>query len=294
MALSGARYSIAAGHYRGAVSDVGAGLAGLWYDDQPVTVDYPADSLPPMSSGTVLMPWPNRIRDGRYTFDGLEQQLPLTEPPTMNASHGLVKWERWLIAEQDEASVTLALDLVPQRGYPFELSMTIRYAVSDDSGLTVESSVRNVGSSAAPFGAGFHPYIDLGAHDLDHAELQIPAKTMLTVDDRKVPVGRLPVAGTPYELADLRPLGTLRLDHAFMDLTDQRAVVRVGGRSTEVWWDEKFGCVQVFTPPEITPGRRAIAIEPMSCPANAFNTGDGLVRLQPGDQWTGSWGIRLD
>jgi len=163
-----------------------------------------------------------------------------------------------------------------------------------DSGLTVETSVRNVGSSAAPFGAGFHPYIDLGTHDLDHAELQIPAKTMLTVDERKVPVGRSPVAGTPYELADLRPLGTLRLDRAFMDLTDTRAVVRVGGRSTEVWWDEKFGCVQVFTPPEITPGRRAIAIEPMSCPANAFNTGDGLVRLQPGEEWTGTWGIRLD
>jgi aldose 1-epimerase len=293
MALSGARYEINAGRYRAAMSEVGAGLAGLWHDDLPVTVDYPADSLPPMSSGTVMMPWPNRIRDGKYAFDGADYQLPLTEPATLNASHGLVKWSRWSVAAHDASSVTLALDLVPQRGYPFELSITIRYAVSDDSGLTVESTVRNTGRTAAPFGAGFHPYIDLGAHDLDHAELRIPAKTVLTIDARKVPVGRASVAGTPYELAELRPLGTLRLDHAFIDLTDQHAEVKIGDRSTQLWWDDAFGCVQVFTPPEITPGRRAIAIEPMTCPANAFNTGDALVTLQPGDLWSGSWGISL-
>src|SRR5207245_4712119 len=114
------------------------------------------EGVRPMSVCTDVERWPDRIREGRYTFDGVEQQLPLTEPPTMNAIHGLVKWERWLIAEQDEAAVTLALDLVPQRGYPFELSMTIRYTVSDDSGLAVETSVRNVGSLVEPFGSGFH------------------------------------------------------------------------------------------------------------------------------------------
>jgi aldose 1-epimerase len=292
MSLSGARYEITAGRYRGCIAEVGAGLAGLWHDDIAVTVDYPADSLPPKSTGTVLMPWPNRIRDGKYSFDGVDYQLPLTEPATLNASHGLVKWARWYVVSQDEASVTVAHDLVPQVGYPFELSLQIRYAVSADSGLTVQTTVRNAGRSAAPFGAGFHPYVDLGDHDLDHAELQIPASTMLVVDDRKVPVGRESVAGTPYDLRELRPIGTLRLDRAFADLTDQRAVLRLDGRVTEVWWDDAFGCVQVFTPPEITPGRKAIAIEPLTCPANAFNSEEGLVRLPPGGVWMGTWGIR--
>jgi aldose 1-epimerase len=290
MAITGARYVIAAGGYRGEIAGVGAGLAGLWLEDVPVTVDYSADTLPPKSAGTVLLPWPNRIRDGRYSFDGVDHQLPLTEPATLNASHGLVKWARWHLVEQRDASVTLGHDLVPQIGYPFELRFEIQYSL-DASGLTVTTTAHNTGSVAAPFGAGFHPYIDLGGHDLNHADVQIPAKTMLTVDDRKIPIGQAAVAETPYDLAELRPLGTLRLDHAFIDLTGDRATVAVAGRTTEVWWDDAFGCVQVFTPEEITPGRHAIAIEPMTCAANAFNSGDGLVRLQPGSSWTGKWGV---
>jgi len=292
MALSGTRYSITADGYRAEVAEVGATLAGLWHHDQPVTVDWPPDQLPPKSAGCVLVPWPNRIRDGRYRFDGVDHQLPLTEPANLNASHGLVKWARWQCLERTPASVLMGYDVVPQTGYPFEVRLRLRYSVSAD-GLTVRLTAENSGSAVAPFGAGFHPFLDLAGSPVEDAELLIPAETVLRTDERQIPVGRLPVAGTGFDLRRLRPLGELRLDDGFADLTGSVAVLRTPRRRLELHWDSAFRYLQVFTPPAVTPGRTAVAIEPMSCPANAFNSGEGLTRLAPGAEWSGSWGIRL-
>jgi aldose 1-epimerase len=290
MAISGMRYDLVSGDYLASVSEVGAGLAGLWRGERLITADYGTDVLPPMSCGAVLVPWPNRIRDGHYSFDGVEHQLPLSEPANHNASHGLARWERWAIEDQTESSVTLALDIVPQTGFEFELRCQLRYALDAD-GLTVTVSATNLGSRTAPFGAGFHPYFDLNSHDIDHAEIEIPARSMLVTDDRQIPTGSQDVEGTPYDLRTLRPVGTLRVDHAFSDLTGSRAIVAVGGHRSEIWWDEAFHYLQVFTPPVQRFGRTAIAIEPMTCPANAYNSGDGLLRLEPGQSWSANWGI---
>ncbi|MFL6161253.1 MAG: aldose 1-epimerase family protein [Jatrophihabitantaceae bacterium] len=289
MALSGARFAIGDGDYRAEVAEVGAALAGLWRGDEPVTVDWSPDQLPPKSAGCVLVPWPNRIRDGRYRFEGVDYQLPLTEPASLNASHGLMRWVRWQCLEHGAASVLMGADVVPQTGYPFEIQLRLRYTVAAETGLTVRLTAENIGSSPAPFGAGFHPFLDLGDYPLADAELLIPADTVLRTDERQLPVGRLSVAGTAFDLRRLRPLDELRLDHGFADLTGSVAVLRTERRRLELHWQPAFGYLQVFTPPEITPGRHAVAIEPMSCPADAFNSGAGLVRLAPGQDWTGSW-----
>lgn len=293
MALSGPRFTISAGGYRAEVAEVGATLAGLWLDGEPGTVDWAADQLPPKSAGCVLVPWPNRIADGRYRFGEMDYQLPLTEPAALNASHGLVKWARWQCLEQVPASVLMGCDVVPQTGYPFEIRLRLRYTVADD-GLGVRLTASNIGPTAAPFGAGFHPFLDLADHPLDDVELLIPAEEVLRTDERQIPVGRLPVAGTAFDLRRLRPLGELRLDHGFAGLTGSVAVLRTERRRLELHWDPAFRYLQVFTPSGgITPGRNAVAIEPMSCPANAFNSGEDLVRLEPGEEWSGSWGIRV-
>jgi aldose 1-epimerase len=293
MSFDGRRYEITAGPYRAALAEVGASLAGLWYDGSPVTVESPSDGLPPKSTGAVLLPWPNRIAGGRYSFDGVDYQLPLSEPAKLNASHGLVRFVRWSAGAQDGSSVTLVHDLVPQTGYPFELRFELTYSVDAGTGLRVSAHVTNTGRSAAPFGAGFHPYLDLAAHELDTAELLVPAATVFQTDDRSIPTRSHPVEGTPFDLRTSRPIGSLRLDHGFADLTGSTAVLRTEQRTVEVSWDSSYRYLQVFTPPFITPGRNAVAIEPMSCPANAFNSGEGLIRLEPGEQWTGSWRIRL-
>jgi len=293
MTFDGRRLEITSGSYSAALAEVGASLAGFWHDGQPVTVESSPDALPPKSTGAVLLPWPNRIAGGRYHFDGADYQLPLTEPAQHNASHGLVKWSRWHASRHEPSSVTLVHDLVPQTGYPFELHLEITYSVAADTGLRVETVVTNTGRSAAPFGAGFHPYLDLAEHDLDSAELQVPAAAVLDTDERQIPTGSRPVEGTEYDLRTLRPIGDLRLDHGFAQLSGSDAILRTERRTVALGWDAGYQYLQVFTPPFITPGRNAVAIEPMSCPANAFNSGEGLIRLEPGQDWAGNWGIGL-
>lgn len=293
MAFTGTITRIEAGDYRAEVAEVGAALAGLWHRDDAVTVEIPAQELPPKSTGSVLMPWPNRIRDGHYSFDGTDYQLALTEPAQRNASHGFAKWARWNVAERADTAVTMAWDLVPQTGYPFEVRLEITYSVTAGTGLSVAVRASNTGASAAPFGAGFHPYFDVGDEDLDSVQLLIPAATVLDTDERQIPVGRTDVTGTPFDLRQLRPIRSLRLDQGYADLVAGTAVVRSARHRAELRWDASFGYLQVFTPPFVTPGRNAVAIEPMSCPANAFNSGEGLVRLEPGHTWSGEWGIRV-
>jgi aldose 1-epimerase len=297
MSVGGRRYEITGGGYRAELAEVGANLAGLWHGGtpgrwQPVTVDNPPDALPPKSSGAVLLPWPNRIAGGRYRFDGVDYQLPLTEPAQANATHGLARWVRWQAGERDASSLTLVHDLVPQTGYPFELRLQVTYSVGED-GLGVRVEAVNTGSTAAPFGAGCHPYLDLGSHDYDTAELLVPAAAVIETDERQIPTGSRPVEGGPYDFRTIRPIGSLRLDQGFAELTGSAALLRTERRTVELHWDAAFGYLQVFTPPGVLPGRNAVAIEPMSCPANAFNTGEGLVRLEPGERWSGNWGIRL-
>lgn len=295
--IGGRRFEITGGGYRAEVIEVGANLAGLWHrgaDEtwEPVTVDNPPDALPPKSSGAVLLPWPNRIAGGTYRFDGVDYQLPLSEPANGNATHGLARWARWTPEQQSDSSVTLAYDLVPQTGYPFPLRLRLTYSVGED-GLRVTVEAVNTGPAAVPFGAGCHPYLDLGEHDYDTAELLVPAAAMLDTDERQIPTGARPVEGSPYDFRTIRPIGSLRLDQGYAGLTGSVAVLRTERRSVELHWDDAYRYLQVFTPPEILPGRRAVAIEPMSCPANAFNSGEGLVRLEPGQRWSGSWGIRV-
>ena len=294
MTLSGRQFTLTAGAHEATVVEVGAGLRRYTRDGADVTCSYPADALAPKCCGATLVPWPNRLRAGKYTFDGTDLQLALTEPATGNAIHGLARWERWSVVDQDAASVTLELDIVPQTGWPFELRAQVRYALDADTGLTVTATATNTGSGRAPFGAGFHPYLATSA--LDSTTVRLPAATRLLLDERQLPVGSEPVEGTPYDLRHGRPLGDLRMDDAFTDLqlSGGRGVaeVRTPSGGARVWFDAAFGHLQVFTL-ENFPGSdtAGVAIEPMTCAPDAFNSGAGLIVLEPGGRWSASWGI---
>ncbi|MCU1658857.1 MAG: Aldose 1-epimerase [Pseudonocardiales bacterium] len=296
MALTGRQFTIAAGDHEATVVEVGAGLRRYAVGGDDVTVTYGDDDLPPKGCGAVLVPWPNRLRGGRYAFDGQTLQVSLTDPATGNANHGLGRWARWVAVAQEPSEVTLALDIVPQTGWPFEVRVEVTYAVHAEFGLGVTAVARNTGSRSAPFGAGFHPYLSTRGRALSEVRLRVPAQERLMVDDAQIPVGNKAVARTTYDLRRGRRLRELRLDDAFTELTmsDGRAAVDVrtpagGGR---VWFDEAFRYVQVFTPEIVAGGRPGIAVEPMTCPADAFNSGIGLLVLEPGATWTGSWGIQ--
>jgi len=296
MALTGQQFTIAAGEHEATVVEVGAGLRRYTRAGVDVTCSYSKDVLPPKCCGVVLVPWPNRLRGGRYTFDGAAQQLALTEPAAGNAIHGLGRWVRWSPVQQEDASITLAVDLVPQTGWPFELRIEVTYALDAD-GLTVTTTAHNTGAGRAPFGAGFHPYLSTHGARLDDTAVTIPAGTRLLLDDAQIPIGSEPVTGTAHDLRAGPSLAELRMDDGFTDVQFERgrgvAEVRSSGGGARVWFDETFGYLQVFTLDEF-PGTGApgIAIEPMTCAPDAFNSGAGLIALEAGDRWTGSWGIQ--
>jgi aldose 1-epimerase len=293
--LTGTQYVIAAGAHRASIVEVGAGLQRYTFGDRDVTCAYGEAELPPKACGITLVPWPNRIRDGRYTFDGTEYQLPLTEPKAGNAIHGLGRWERWTPVRHEPAAVTLALDVVPQTGYPFPLRAEVTYALDAEHGLVVTVSAHNTGRVRVPFGAGSHPYLSTGGHALADTAVRLPARQLLVVDEQQVPVGVRPVAGTEHDLRSGKKLRSLRFDDAFTELETVQgrgaAEVRSPSGGARLWFDEAFRYLQVYTVDALTRQQPGIAVEPMTCAPNAFNSGDGLMVLNPGGGWTGSWGI---
>jgi aldose 1-epimerase len=296
-APSGRQFAISAAGHRAVVVEVGGGIREYGTEQRPVLAGFAESAMQPHSAGAVLVPWPNRIAGGRYVHDGATQQLGLSEPARGNAIHGLARWIRWTLVEQTADSVELACDLPPQTGYPFRIQTSVRWSVGLD-GLRADHRARNVGALPAPFGLGTHPYLHLGNATVRQTRLQLPATSRLLTDENSIPAGSQPVADTSYDLRTGRELGDLQLDTCFADLTRDGAGIATArvstpdGATTEVWADASFDYLQAYTVSGFAPGVDAVAIEPMSCAPNAFNSGAGVVLLAPGEDWSGSWGIR--
>jgi aldose 1-epimerase len=301
--LTGRQYQIAAGPYRATVTELGAGLRELLVSGQPVIAGYEPDELPPGGAGQLLAPWPNRIDGGRYLFGGAEFQLAHTEPAHANAIHGLTRWTAWTLVGHAASSVRLRSAPHGQQGYPFCLEIDAEYRLEEGAGLRVAITARNRGNRAAPYGTGSHPYLTAGTGPVDGWELTLPAASWLPTDARGIPSGPpAPVDGTPYDFRKPRAIGATRLDHALTGLDrdpDGRAwahLAATDGPGTRVglWAGPGYRWLQVFTGDPLSPARRrqAVAIEPMTCPPNAFVTADDLLVLQPGQTVTHTWGIQ--
>ena len=268
------------GPYRAEVVGVGAGLRALTFEGRDLVVPYAADQICPDYRGAVLQPWPNRIGDGRYEFGGVTHQLAHTEPERANALHGLVGWVHWEVHHPDATRAHLRHELVPQRGYPFALDLGADYHLTD-AGLVVTLTATNAGDTPAPYGVGHHPYLTLG-RPADDLELTLPATTWCAMDERGLPGPGQSVAGTAYDFREPRTIGDLVVDHPFSGLTGDTVTLRDGDRSVTVTLGEGCDWVHVFTCDTQDPARQAVAVEPTSCPPDAFRTGTDLVVLDPG------------
>jgi aldose 1-epimerase len=246
---SGEQFELAAGRHRVVVVEVGGGIRE-W---EGVLLGYGPDEMCSSGRGQVLAPWPNRLAEGRYAWDGRELQLPLTEVSSGSAIHGLVRWAEWHAVEREPARVVMEHLLRPQPGYPFSLRLRVDYRLSED-GLRVRTTAENVGAEPAPFGAGHHPYV-LGPVD------------GLALDGE-------PLAGRQLDETRHRPGGW-----------------RVRAGDAAVWADASWPWLQVFTGDLPDVARRGLAVEPMTCPPQAFRTGEGVLRLEPGERFAGEWGI---
>jgi aldose 1-epimerase len=299
---SGEQHEIRHGDQVAVVAEVGATLRTYSAGGLDVLDGFSVDQPSSAGRGQVLAPWPNRLDGGRYEFDGRQGAAAIDEPELGNAIHGLVRWLPWLLASKTDEAVALECVVHPQPAYPWRLELGLEYRVVGD-GLEVVAHATNASAEAAPFGIGFHPYLTMGI-PVDDVRLTIPVSRRLITDDRAIPIGEEDVAGTEFDFTLARTVGATRLDTCFTGLargSDGRSRARLesadGGRGiVEVWVDEAFGYLQVYTGDTLEPAarrRQAVAIEPMTCPPNALASGVDVIRLEPGASWSGAWGIAL-
>ena len=298
IAPSGEQIAIAVGDQRAVIVEVGGGLRSYSASGLDLVDGYGGDEMSSSGRGQVLIPWPNRLEGGSYEFDGKHHQLPLNEPERRNAIHGLVRWAAWNVAEREAHRVVMQHVLHPQPGYPFSLRTSIEYALSD-RGLRVRTTTTNVGSERCPYGRGAHPYLTLGTATIDRLFLTLPARTVLQSDQRGLPTNLKAVEGTGYDFRQSRRIGSTVLDHAFTDLQrneNGNACVTLrdpdSGIQVSLWVDHSYPYLMLFSGdplPDVS--RRSLAVEPMTCPPNAFRTGVSLIELKSGSSCTGTWGI---
>ncbi|MBT1002386.1 aldose 1-epimerase family protein [Paenarthrobacter sp. DKR-5] len=295
---TGTQYVLRRGGARAVVVELAAGLRRFSVDGVDLTESYPDSELPPGAAGITLAPWANRIRDGRWTLDGKVQQLDLTEPARGNATHGLLRNTGYQLVSRSADAVELEATVFPQHGYPFRLRHRVRYALTGPSALQVEQTLHNLSTARAPFVLGAHPYLRIGELDSSDLTLTVRARSYLPADEQKIPGAPVPVdAG--HDLSAGRRIGDLLLDAAYTGLDFDRGPVRHvlaadDGRSVTLWADASCGFVQVFVTDTFPGRRRAVALEPMTGPADAFNSGLGLRWLDPGASFTFRWGIEAD
>jgi len=299
---SGDQYTIVSGGARAQVTQVGATLRTFAVDGVDILDGFPDDERSSDGRGQVLAPWPNRLTDGRYSYGGRECQAPLNELSRHDAIHGLVRWLDWSIVAHASDLLTLSCTVRPQPAFEWQIDLEITYAVGD-SELTVMLVARNGDSEPAPFGVGFHPYLSLGTASVDALDLTVPATAFLDPDVPADTPHMLPVAGTPKDFTSARTIASTKLDTAFGELmrgADGRAVARLhsvdNGRSVELWVDDGYRYLMIYTADEVTRVERrrtGLAIEPMTCPPDAFRSRVDLIELAPGASWHGSWGLRM-
>ena len=294
---TGKQLDIALGGQEATITELGAGLRRYAVGGLDVVKGYAATEPVSGGKGQQLVPWPNRIRDGRYPWAGKTQQLVLSEPPRHNASHGLARYVPWTVVEHGDSQVVCELTIFTQPGWPGILHVRLTYRLTDD-GLHVSLDATNVGDSDVPFGYGAHPYLTVGETSVDEIRVTVPATSHLEVDDRLLPVAVAPVDGTELDLRGGAPVGERVLDTAYTDLVREPGggwTVRLEreDRYAALWADASFGWAQVFTGEK----RRdvGLAVEPMTCGPDAFNEGpthDGLRVVAPEETLSFTWGIR--
>lgn len=284
---TGAQLVLAHDDYRAVITEVGATLRSLTWQQRPLIRGFGDDELPPAYSGAVLAPWPNRIADGRYTFGGRTLGVPINEPERNTALHGLVHDRPWHITTVSTSEAHLQHRIWPTAGYPWMLDLDIRYHLGPH-GLTIELTAHNASADTAPYGCSFHPYLVAGAGTIDDWTLEVEAASVLTVDpQRLLPLRLQPV--TEFDFRIETRLTDLVIDHAFTDIAIHDDVGRLrlrtqDGTGTELRWTPRTPWLQLCTGdrPEPALDRTGLAAEPMTCPPDAFNSGTDLVRLDAG------------
>ena len=299
--------ALAYGQQRARVSPWGAALRRYYQlegdgSETDIVWGYAGGAHKKGGQGDVLIPFPGRVAEGRYSFNGQPLQLERNDKEGPNAIHGFVRALPWNTQQVDTNSVLFEVSLdaatYGPRGYPFSLVIRVGYRL-DAQGLACSFAVHNVGPEAAPVGVGFHPYFAVGTALVDEVDAKIPASGYLEFNERLAPTGKvLDVKGTEWDFRHPRRVGNRRFNHCYIGLerdangTATASLQHEGsGRRIDIVMDRSFSAIVVYTGDAIAEApRRALAIEPMTCATDAFNHPEwGLKRLLPDETVSGRY-----
>lgn len=275
----------------------GACLLDVVIQNQPVLDGYQTPqelSVNRWAKNTVLFPFPNRMRNGQFSWEGKTYQFPINDHQTNTALHGFGMAQPMDVTSigftDEHATITCSYNYKGTLPYfPFPFNFHIRFTLSEPNRFDVEMSVQNTGASSMPIGLGWHPYFQL-SEKVDELELQVPVSAMVGIDQYMIPTGKR------YEYAEFevaQRIGSTVLDNCFElpELAGKTKVHLKGPTGTLEYWQEtgpqKFNYIQLFTPPY----RSSLAIEPMTCNVDAFNNMEGLIHLEPDEKWSGQFGF---
>src|SRR5690606_17413824 len=208
------------------------------------------------------------------------------------------RWLPWRLTDRTDSSVTCECLLPAQPGYPWSLTLRTTWSLSE-TGLTARHEVTNRSDRPAPFGLSAHPYLQVPGVPVAELRLRVPARSRLLTDGRLLPIGAARIDGTEWDFSTARRIGELVLDTAFGSLVPDAdggssvSVTGPDGSGVRIWADRSFGWWQVFTGDSLPPQRyrRSVAVEPMTCPPDAFRSGRDVIALAPGQPWRASWGL---
>jgi len=289
---SGKQYHLAFEGYHAVIVEVGGGIRFLEHRDRPVLESYDESAICDGAHGAHLLPWPNRVFGGRYRFHDQDYLLPLTEVEAGNAIHGLIRWHPFDATRLTQSSATLQTTLHPAPWYPFRLFVQLHYQLSTE-GLTITTEVSNRSSEACPFALGHHPSLSPGKDEIiDRAIFSATASDIESLANDE--------DSSAANLALPRPIGERVLDttfavHSTDDATSWARLQGTDGRTVELWADQSYRYLQVFTGDTLPSWRRrrALAVEPMTAPPNALQSGQDLLILEPKETRTTQWGVQL-
>ncbi|WEV69821.1 aldose 1-epimerase family protein [Bifidobacterium sp. ESL0775] len=296
---SGQQFTISHGDYTAVVTELGATLRKLTYRGRDMIASWDPDKTVPCTNGELLVPFPNRIEDGTYTFEGKTYELPIDEHDKYNAIHGYGYRAFWKLERLEEDQVTLTWRTGGMKGYPFDLLVRATFHVDDD-GLKLTLSASNNDTIDAPWAMAIHPWIANGfdgyGDEIDGQNARclvtIPARTHVIANERLLPTSTEPVSGK-YDLRQPTALTQQPFDDAWTDLehdADGNAfatLTRPDGLTVSVGGDNITSfqmCTGTGFAPESHPA--GVAIEPQTAYANAFNTGRDLITIKPGETST--------
>jgi aldose 1-epimerase len=233
--------------------------------------------------GILLAPFPNRLRHGKYSFEGTDYQFPINDKGTGTALHGFISQSSFELGkvETNEKSASVSCHTIydgKHTYFPFPFKAEVQYKIDDKGEFRMHFSIMNTGRSNMPVGLGWHPYFNL-SKKVNDTVLKLPSLDIIEIDKNMIPTGE---KNSFIVFESPTKIDHFVLDNCFkLDEESKLAKVVLEGEYGRLTYTQNTDIpyLQVFTPPH----RQSIALEPMTCNVDAFNNGDGLKILAPND-----------